>query len=254
MRLRRLMSLLLVVFLLFLSSCQKTPGHPGELGNDGAQSQTSSQVMNPSPYGSADVSALTVNGRLTVYFLRHGKSDYTVSTNATAHLNETGYQQAECIARYFQKVGTVDIVFTSPYQRCVDTVEPFCALSGLTPVVVPEIYERTISTEVEKIPAGFADAQWKDFTYKLKGGESLEEVEKRMISGLAAVFDCADEKKADTVIVSSHAMALSTLLNVYLPGQGAEIYSRILSMNTPCVRCVFEGASCVEMEFINISD
>ncbi len=194
---------------------------------------------------------LDVGEETTVYFVRHGKSDYTVSTNATEGLNSVGWKQAENIAE-FLSLRKIDAVYSSPYQRCLDTVAPFLASNDLPLTVNEQFYERTIGSEVETAPAGFAAAQWEDYDYKLVGGESLNEVQARMMQGLSEVFSYARNNGQNTLVVSTHAAALSVLLDVY-NGKGAENYSRILSMNTPCVRCVFRGPACVSMEFFDIA-
>ncbi len=227
-------------------------GHSYGTGGGNAIDGNGFVPLTANPKGGESAKVLNVKKPITVYFIRHGQSDYSVSTNATAHLNARGYMQSYAIADYFSS-REIDAVFTSPYQRCVDTVEPLCDLLGTEATVNQDIYERTIGSEVEYAPSGFVAAQWVDFSYKLNGGESLYEVQTRMIRGLGSIFRTAEaDEDVDTILISSHAAALSVILNVYANEKGSEIYTRLHTMGTPCVKCVFVDNTCVEMEFIDI--
>lgn len=231
----------------------------GEMkGYGGGDVTMLAKALNLNPYNQYLRGILKTKRKVTVYFVRHGKSDYTISTNATASLNERGYKQAEKIADYFEnREIALDAIYTSPYRRCVETAEPLADAYGLSYQIIEDFYERTISSVGDKIPDGFAQAQWADYELKLDGGESLKEVEERTAWALRQLFDEANEKEQDTVVVSTHAMALSVLLNCYhdaqfIASQGEGYYNRILSMDTPCVKCVFEGNRLTYMEFIDI--
>ncbi len=227
----------------------------GEGGGDPAKV---SVPLYAHPYHAALTKELYSENKLTVYFVRHGKSDYTISTNQTASLNDLGKSQAQAISDYFSdRHISLDAVYTSPYQRCVETAAPLAEAHSLKAETVPQLFERTIATGIETIPTGFAEQQWQDYEYCLEGGESLAEVEARMIEGLHTIFDRSSENGDEVIAVSTHAMALSVLLNTYhaqnfRESQGQAYYSRILSLQTPCVKCVFEEDRLIYMQFIDI--
>ena len=228
-------------------------------GGEGGFSEVVVRPYQLTMYNPSLPALLNAKRRVTVYFVRHGESDYTVSTNATAPLNETGVKQARAIAQYFtSKNISVDAVYSSPYQRCIETADPLSRAFNLPLEIDERLHERTIGTEVEVIPAGFAVAQWEDYEYKLEGGESLADVETRMAIGMTDIFYSVSTQEYDTVVVSTHAASLSVFLNCYQHynvfscSAGKQIYSRILSMQTPCVKCVFEGNKCLLMQFIDI--
>lgn len=207
------------------------------------------------PYNARLRDLLYTEKPVTVYFLRHGKSDYTSSTNATAPLNPAGVAQTALISDYFRNEAHVklDAVYSSPYRRCVQTVELLCEQLGLELTVNEHIFEREIGGGTETIPQGFAAAQWAEYEYKLEGGESLADVESRFILGMTEVFDeIAADPECDTVLVSTHAAAMSVFLNAYMPDRGVEFYNCILSMNTPCVRCTFLEDKCIDLQLIEI--
>jgi 2,3-bisphosphoglycerate-dependent phosphoglycerate mutase len=58
----------------------------------------------------------------------------------------------------------------------------------------------------------YSKKQWDDFSYKLKDGESLEEVQKRNIEELEKILK---ENMGKTIIIGTHGTALSTIINYY---------------------------------------
>lgn len=82
---------------------------------------------------------------MTVILLRHGRS--TANTAATlagrtpgVSLDETGRTQAEDAARRLAGLPLVGLV-TSPLQRCVETLAPLAAATGLRPAVDESLAE-----------------------------------------------------------------------------------------------------------------
>ena len=56
-------------------------------------------------------------------------------------LDERGREQAELLAARLASIDTPAGVFTSPFRRCRQTLEPYAAISGIEPVVVEELGE-----------------------------------------------------------------------------------------------------------------
>lgn len=68
----------------------------------------------------------------TIFLLRHGSAgnrDKWGKDDRLRPLTKKGVKQAKAIAESLQSRG-IERVFTSPYQRCVETVEPIAALTG----------------------------------------------------------------------------------------------------------------------------
>ncbi len=72
---------------------------------------------------------------MKLYIIRHGDPDYTHDC-----LTELGKKQAEVLAPRLMTYG-IQKVYTSPQGRARQTAEPFCALSGLEPQVLPWAHE-----------------------------------------------------------------------------------------------------------------
>jgi broad specificity phosphatase PhoE len=68
-------------------------------------------------------------GQLTkVIFVRHGETDYNVEKKhdheGKATLTETGRKRSNLLADWLLDE-KVDVIYSSPLQRCLDTITPF---------------------------------------------------------------------------------------------------------------------------------
>ncbi len=113
----------------------------------------------------------------TIYFIRHAQSDSTVREDAIRPLTERGQEDSVELARVFKGRG-IRRVYSSPYRRTVDTVQGLADECGLEIREVEGLRERRVGGWVEDFLA-YAQEQWSDFTFKLEGGECLQEVQER---------------------------------------------------------------------------
>lgn len=94
--------------------------------------------------------------------------------------------------------------FSSPYRRAIETA----MLISDSIEVIDNLHERIVGDAKED----FWYKQYSDYNYKSPGGESLNEVKKRMLQAMSQVLDKAID--GETILVVSHATAIcSYLLN-----------------------------------------
>jgi 8-oxo-dGTP diphosphatase len=80
---------------------------------------------------------------MVLYLVRHAKAGSRSAFDGPDHLREltpAGRRQAEAIAERLRLAG-VPRILSSPYVRCVQTVEPLAALLGLTVERTPALAE-----------------------------------------------------------------------------------------------------------------
>lgn len=112
----------------------------------------------------------------------------------------------------------LDALYTSPWRRALQTIEPLAAARSLPIFQEPRLRERLLSTQdlddwLEHVRRSFVDID-----YRASGGESLREAQ---IRGLAALRRIADEGHAHAAI-ASHGNLLSSLLHAVDPAFGFE--------------------------------
>ncbi|MCL2190094.1 MAG: histidine phosphatase family protein [Defluviitaleaceae bacterium] len=151
----------------------------------------------------------------TLYFIRHAEPNRGSDrahryTDGEIPLTDKGL--ADCgLVTHFLRDKNITAVLSSPYKRAVDTVAPFAHEAGLTVHTVHDLRERKITYEHTWIEdfRSFGERQWADFSYKLEGGESLQEVQKRNVT---AIQEILREYAGQNIAIGTHGTALSTIL------------------------------------------
>lgn len=181
-----------------------------------------------------------------LYLVRHAQPVYQGYQEAPelAPLSEKGRADSERLADFLQGKG-IEQIYSSPYPRAVQTLEPLARRLGLPIELEPDLRERTVGSWVEDFSA-FARRQWEDFDYRLEQGESLRQVQQRAVPALERL---AQRSKGKTIAVGGHGTAISVLLHSF--GKGGFGYSdfcRIREKTPWVVRLTFAGSECVAVE------
>lgn len=183
-----------------------------------------------------------------VYFVRHAQPNYDNHDDMTRELSEKGLADTALVTRSLSDKG-ISAVLSSPYKRAVDTVKGFADSAGLEVEIIPDFRERGIDNVWIDDFNSFARRQWSDFDYKLSGGESLREVQRRNIAALKSAVERFEGKN---IAVGSHGTALSTIINYYDPKFGYEDFEEIKPL-MPFVVCFeFDGGKFVTYKKYNL--
>lgn len=150
--------------------------------------------------------------RSTIIFVRHCESS---GQQSDAPLTAKGLADARDLVPRLAPLG-IDAVYSSPYARAVQTIEPFAAAEGLAINIDYGLRERLLAAEplddwLEHIRLSFDD-----FDHRAPGGETLREAQ---IRGLA-VLERIHNDGAKNAAVVSHGNLLSSLLNRMDPAFG----------------------------------
>lgn len=180
----------------------------------------------------------------TVYFVRHAQPNYENHDDLLRELTEKGRADSLRVTEYLQGK-EVDFVYSSPYLRAVDTVRDFAKKCGLEITLDDGFKERKIDDCWIDDWAAFTKRQWADFDYKLSGGESLREVQRRNIAALERILKGHEDK---TIVIGSHGTALGTVLNFYDKRFGYEEFLKIVKLMPWVVRLSFDGLTCKDIQ------
>lgn len=145
-----------------------------------------------------------------IYLVRHCELCSRNYADNMRGLSEKGYGDAEKIVDFFERK-KVDLIFSSPYKRAIDTMKPLAQKKNMKIVELSDFRERKIGKVVEDFD-DFAKRQWEDFTFKLYGGDSLKEVQDKNIEALKKILS---ENTDKNIVISGHGTAISTILNYY---------------------------------------
>ena len=177
----------------------------------------------------------------TVYFVRHATPDFSVHDDATRPLTAQGISDCVQVTDYF-KDKKVSTIYSSPYERVVHTISDIAMFHNLSINVVEDFRERKVSFEWIEDFADFTKKQWNDFSYKLEGGECLNEVQIRNIEALHQVLGAHHN---EVIVIGTHGTACTTMLNYY--------DKSVVSVNPKMpfiVKAVFDKTALISHEMI----
>ena len=80
-----------------------------------------------------------------LYYVRHAQPDYSVHDDLTRPLTEKGMRDCALVTDFLTDK-SIDRVFSSPYKRAVDTVQPFAAQAHLPVTLIDDLRERRIDS------------------------------------------------------------------------------------------------------------
>lgn len=156
----------------------------------------------------------------TLYLVRHGQTAWNREEvfrgRADIPLNETGRKEALLTGEYLKKV-KVDAIYSSPLSRAVETAEAITRYQGKGVLISDGLIDidfgrwQGVSHEEVKERYGDLYRQWKDSPQLVRfpGGESLEDVRKRVLRGIDEILpDHGDE----TLVMVSHRVVNKTML------------------------------------------
>lgn len=171
-----------------------------------------------------------------IYLVRHCEPCSRDYDNTMRNLSEDGYKNAEKTSDFLINE-KVDMIFSSPYKRALETIEPFSKKSSIGIVEVNDFRERKISSKSIENFDEFAEKQWEDFSFKLEEGESLEEVQERNVTAFKKILK---ENLNKNIVISGHGTAISTILNHY-SDFGFENFFELKDVMPFIVEMEFEG-------------
>lgn len=183
-----------------------------------------------------------------IYFVRHAEPNYDNHDDMTRELSLKGLQDRLLVGKLLKGIA-VDAIFSSPYQRSVDTVVPIALERGLPIETVEDFRERKVDNGWIEDFTSFCKKQWSDFDYRLSDGESLGQVQKRNIAALHTVLDSYAGK---TIVIGTHGTALSTIINHYDPAFGYEQFEAIRKRMPWVVKFTFEKKRLNNIEYIDL--
>ena len=135
-----------------------------------------------------------------VLAIRHAKAADGEFPNRERPLSEEGKRQAHALADYLIDQG-IQIIYTSPFRRAIETVRPLAAVTGSEPQVSEDLRE---SSEDEAFPA----------------------VRNRMVSAVQGIVDRHVGKR---IVVCTHGGTLWGLISHFDAEFGYDQYRQLRS-------------------------
>ena len=154
-----------------------------------------------------------------LFFIRHGKPKVLNNNFYESHLSEEALGQAKQLA-LSGKLTRPDRVFSSPYNRTVDTAKALCEVFKVSLELKDFLREWNLQSLNLLDPEYTIQTEqgWADHKIRVRGGESLDEVRQRAYEGLLQI---ASTVKGNTIFFVSHGTLMEMLCSE-LSGRQAE--------------------------------
>jgi 2,3-bisphosphoglycerate-dependent phosphoglycerate mutase len=155
--------------------------------------------------------------RRRLYLIRHGRSDFESRDFRQSPrgpqwdppLAADGREQAERLAARLLLMEPPSAVYTSPFRRCVETIDPYATRTGIQPAVDEEIGEVFVG-EWEGLSFEEIISQDEDLARRFReqeamfalapGGESGQDLRRRVVSAVERIVK--RHPQGDLVVVS----------------------------------------------------
>ena len=189
---------------------------------------------------------------LDIILVRHGETAWnageTFRGKKDIPLNETGVKQAQLLGEYLRDE-KIDVIYSSPLSRAVETAEAVAAHHDLAVDIVGNLVDMDFGEWEGLMVAEVKDRyeevyrDWLDTPEQVKipGGESLADVEQRVVPFLE---DAVARLGEGTIVLVSHRVVLKVLIcNLLCLGNAA--FFNVKLDNAAVTRFVFDGSRAI---------
>ncbi|WP_159880978.1 histidine phosphatase family protein [Paenibacillus puerhi] len=154
-----------------------------------------------------------------IYLLRHGKA---AGQEPEAPLTAQGQEDALQLVDFFMNK-PIDLIYSSPYLRAVETILPFAKAASKKVVMDDRLRERVLSTVQLDDWMSKLEATYDDLELSFEGGESSSKAMSRGIGFIEEIWARPEESS----IVVSHGALLSLIIKHYVPEFGFNEWKRM---------------------------
>jgi 2,3-bisphosphoglycerate-dependent phosphoglycerate mutase len=158
-----------------------------------------------------------------IYFVRHAHSIWT--PEEMRPLSSQGFEDAVRVADVLEDY-PIDAMYTSPYTRAWQTVEPLAERLGLALYTEPDLRERNLGDGPFENHLQAVAAVWQNPTFAHPGGESNLAAQQR---GVAVVERLKQLYADDQIVLATHGNLMALILQYYQPSIDFEFW-KILTL------------------------
>lgn len=147
----------------------------------------------------------------TVYLIRHAQSHLSPRiSDKDWPLSSLGQLQANRLAPILQSL-KIQEVYSSPYLRCRQTIEPFRQVTGVPVTLFDDLREQRVAREIRDDFMKIWAKSWDDFDFALDGCESSRQCQRRIVRAITGIV--RSNSNASEIAISSHGNAMGLFLN-----------------------------------------
>ena len=186
-----------------------------------------------------------------VYLIRHAEAEPNVESKIRP-LTDEGWEESKKVTRFLCDKN-IDVVFSSPYRRCVDTLMGFFVAKKLEMKKDDRFCERKRNSYMHfpmDVFEPLMRSLWSDFYYRPEEGEeSLADLQTRSVSALKEILDNYIGKN---IVIGIHSITMHSILYNYNHKYGVDSFLSNLGKMPWIVKMSFEKQTCIGLEEIDL--
>jgi 2,3-bisphosphoglycerate-dependent phosphoglycerate mutase len=155
-----------------------------------------------------------------IYLIRHAHSDWT--PDEMRPLSAQGRDDAKRLVEHFKGIG-VSAIYTSPYLRAKQTVEPLARLLNLSLIEDDDLREQALGNHLGRWDT-VHKAMWDDPGLRFPGGESNLDAKQRVLEAWRRIVASSSGGNA---VIATHGNAMSLLLQAFDPSIGFDFWQSL---------------------------
>lgn len=173
-----------------------------------------------------------------VYFVRHAQPEHTWQEDRTRPLTKEGRRDCSIVLDFLRDKN-IDAFYCSPYKRSMDTIADAAAYFGKEIITDERLRERERGSGYNVLRSSHEvfQKQWADHDWRQNGGESVAMVQNRNMEALDEILSHHADGE---IVVGTHGVALSSILNFYDPEFGCDDFLRIIDWMPYIIELDFE--------------
>ena len=153
----------------------------------------------------------------SLFLIRHGKASLEGDEKDRGLTPEGETQANQLSALLLLLKPKIGEIYSSPYRRAILTAEPFSKSTEINIQIVEDLREKTMSTEPIEDLNNERRKMWDDFSCRLPGGETSQEVQDRAMVALQGIVQGMSSEGAACF---SHGNLIGHVLKKVIPDFG----------------------------------
>lgn len=167
----------------------------------------------------------------TFLLVRHAHADWSPDENRplSAQGSKDAVRLADTLAKY-----PVDVIYSSPATRALQTITPFAERIGLQIHVEPDLRERKLGNKNFEDFFGAVEVTWRDPHLAHLGGETSAKAQKR---GLAVIKRLLAKGLDEVIVLSTHGNLMALLLQGFDPSIDYAFWKSLTMPDVYLLKC-----------------
>lgn len=187
-----------------------------------------------------------INNSYTINNLNYDSNESLELKREKRLLSIEGEKESEKLVK-LPFLENINVIYSSPYVMSIGTAKYLAYYLGIEIFVNSKIGERILGDIGSRKIRMVREMQENDFDYRLSGGESLNDVKRRMLNFLREILRQDEDKN---IAIFTHDVAITCLLSEFCL-KGFNLDNRlILNYNDDAIiDGAWDGVNIIEMQF-----